>query len=167
MARFPTIGVALALSLVLASCASGGASGNPLPPSEALGRPTMSAVFATADGTHSSLRVWVAATPEARGRGLMFVRSLPADRGMAFLEGAPSTTTFWMKNTLVPLSIAFVDAGGTVITIRDMAPCPAEPCTLYSATAPYETAVEANAGWFAGHGVGVGDHLTLEPLGNA
>ncbi len=153
--------------VALAGCGTSAPPGDtPTPQMASLGPPAMSAVFATAEGTHPSLRVWVAATPEARARGLMFVPSLPADQGMAFLEGGPSTTAYWMKNTLIPLSIAFVDAGDAVVTIRQMTPCTADPCPTYSATAPYETAVEANTGWFTDHGVGVGDHLTLGPLGN-
>jgi uncharacterized membrane protein (UPF0127 family) len=68
-----------------------------------------------------------------------------------------------MKDTLIPLSIAFVDAGGRVVTLRDMAPCEADPCMTYSATAPYVTAIEANAGWFDAHHVEVGDEVSLSP----
>jgi uncharacterized membrane protein (UPF0127 family) len=92
----------------------------------------------------------------------MHVRSLPTDAGMAFVWDRPTRSSFWMKDTLVPLSIAFVDASGRVVTVREMRPCSAEPCPLYSSDRPFVVAVEANAGWFDRHGVGIGTRLSLE-----
>jgi uncharacterized membrane protein (UPF0127 family) len=108
------------------------------------------------------LRVDVARSEAERQRGLMHVRSLPADAGMAFVWTEPTDTGFWMKDTLVPLSIAFVDRDGRVVTIRDMTPCTSDPCPLYSADEPFVLAVEANRGWFADHGIAVGDRAVLE-----
>jgi uncharacterized membrane protein (UPF0127 family) len=108
------------------------------------------------------LRVDVARSDAERRRGLMHVRSLPEDGGMAFVWTAPTDTGFWMKDTLVPLSVAFVDRDGRVVTIRDMTPCASDPCPVYSADAPFVLAVEANRGWFAEHGVAVGDRAVLD-----
>jgi uncharacterized protein len=109
------------------------------------------------------LHVAIARSDVDRERGLMYVRSLPNDAGMAFVWTEPTETGFWMKNTLIPLSVAFVDDEDRVVTIRDMAPCTSEPCPLYGADAPFVMAVEANRGWFADHGVAEGDAAVLEP----
>ncbi len=85
--------------------------------------------------------------------------TLPADDGMAFVWTAPTASTFWMKDTLIPLSIAFVDADGKIVSISDMQPCDADPCPTYASAAPYTMAVEANAGWFADHGIGTEDRV--------
>jgi uncharacterized membrane protein (UPF0127 family) len=108
------------------------------------------------------LHVDVARSDAEKERGLMHVRSLPEDAGMAFVWTEPTETGFWMKDTLIPLSVAFVDADGRVVSIRDMTPCAADPCPVYSAGAPFVLAVEANRGWFAEHGIGIGDRAVLE-----
>lgn len=83
--------------------------------------------------------------------------SLAPSAGMAFLFGTPTTVGFWMKDTLIPLSIAFWDEHGRIVAIDEMTPCTQDPCTTYGPDAPYRGAVEANAGFFAGRGVAVGD----------
>jgi len=113
-------------------------------------------------GSGPSLAVRVADTPELRLTGLMDVMALPEGDGMAFVYDHPSTDTYWMKDTLIPLSIAFVGADGRIVTIRDMPPCGAEPCATYGADAPFTMAVEANMGWFTRHHVAVGDTAHLE-----
>jgi uncharacterized membrane protein (UPF0127 family) len=80
---------------------------------------------------------------------------------MAFVYDEPSTETFWMKDTLLPLAIAFVDADGHILAIREMTPCAAEPCATYASPAPYLWAVEANSGWFSANGARVGDEAVL------
>ena len=89
----------------------------------------------------------------------MGVRSLPADEGMAFLFPGRTTATFWMKDTPLPLSIAFV-ASRRVVAIDEMRPCAAEPCPTYGPARPYTYAIEANAGWFRDHGIEAGDEVT-------
>jgi uncharacterized membrane protein (UPF0127 family) len=113
------------------------------------------------DGSDSVLYVAVAETAQEQQEGLMGVEMLPADEGMAFLFERPVDSTFWMKDTLVPLSIAFVDANGRVIGVRDMPPCETDPCPRYGVDDPYVLAVEANLGWFEEAGVEVGDHAEL------
>ena len=108
----------------------------------------------------AQLRVQVAADDASRQRGLMGVTDLPENHGMAFTWTSPTDTTFWMKDTLIPLSIAFVDQEGKVITISEMTTCTADPCTTYAADGPYTMAIEANANWFEDHGVAVGDQAT-------
>lgn len=106
--------------------------------------------------------VEVADTPEEREVGLMNRESLPADAGMIFLFEEDTASGFWMKNTLIPLSIAFADADGTIVSILDMEPCEADPCEIYDPGVPYRSALEVNQGAFADWGVQEGDRLTLE-----
>jgi uncharacterized membrane protein (UPF0127 family) len=115
--------------------------------------------------TAQTLFVEVADAPDEQRRGLMGVDHLPADEGMAFVFDGPTDTTFWMKNTLIPLSIAFVDEDGVIVGIREMQPCEAEPCPTYGVDRPFVLAVEANQGWFDDHGIGHGDRANLEASG--
>ncbi len=109
--------------------------------------------------THAdALTVRVADTSDERAQGLMGVTSLPSDDGMVFVFGGSSEDAFWMKDTLIPLSIAFVD-GDRIVAIREMEPCTNDPCPTYDAGAPYTYAVEANRGWFASHGIEAGDRV--------
>lgn len=137
---------------VLPACTEGVRS----PPVDPGGGSTQKVVFHAATGDRS-LAVRVADTPDERAEGLMGIEDLPADVGMAFAFAAPSTAAFWMKDTLIPLSIAFVGPDGRIVSLANMAPCQAEPCPTYSARAPYTLAVEANAGWFRDHGIHEGD----------
>ncbi len=117
-------------------------------------------VVRTADG-EQSLTVRIADSDEERQHGLMGVRDLPANDGMAFVYDAPSSETFWMKDTPLPLAIAFVGADGHILAIREMTPCAAEPCATYASPGPYMWAVEANSGWFSANGALVGDEAVL------
>ncbi len=92
----------------------------------------------------------------------MGVKELGPDTGMAFLLDAPSDTSFWMKNTLIPLSVAFWDDDGRVLDILEMTPCTTDSCPTYTPRAPYTTALEMNAGWFRRHGVQIGDPVELD-----
>jgi uncharacterized protein len=111
------------------------------------------------------LNVRIAETEEERQAGLMNVMALAPDDGMAFVFDGPVTTTFWMKDTLIPLSVAFVGQDGRVVSTTDMQPCEADPCPTYAASSPYTLAVEANLGWFADHGISAGDRARLERTG--
>jgi len=111
------------------------------------------------------LMVEVAHTPAQRRIGLMGRESLPENAGMLFLYRSerPGDTGFWMQNTLIPLDIAYLAEDGTVRAIRSMPPCPEEQsCPSYPAGAPYSAALEVNQGWFAKHGVTVGDRAEWE-----
>ncbi|MBI4491490.1 MAG: DUF192 domain-containing protein [Chloroflexi bacterium] len=101
----------------------------------------------------SGPRVWVelADDPEKRGQGLMFRQSLGQDEGMLFIFERPGRAAFWMKNTLIPLSIAFIARDGATVDIQDMEPGSLEP---HAPPADYLYALEVNAGWFATHSVG-------------
>ena len=99
----------------------------------------------------------VADSPEERSQGLMHRESLDDDEGMMFVYFEEHTGGFWMKNTSIPLSIAFFDRDGTIIEILDMDPCEEDPCDLYSPDEPYWGALEVNQGAFEEWGVQAGD----------
>jgi uncharacterized membrane protein (UPF0127 family) len=150
------------LAIVLAGCSNPAPDASPEPtptnPPAPSDRPASTVEFRDAD---ARLFVEVAATPEDRRRGLMGVTELPADEGMAFLFDEPVSTSFWMKGTLIPLSIAFVGKDARVIGILDMEPCDADPCPTYGVDRPFVLAIEANVGWFEEHGVAEGDRAHL------
>ncbi len=108
-----------------------------------------------------TLHVRVADTDTVRERGLQGVNDLAADGGMAFLFEGPTHTAFWMKDTPTPLSIAFWGADGRILSLMDMPPCTADPCPTYRPDAPFVGAIEAHQGFFAGHGVEVGDRVAI------
>ncbi len=118
----------------------------------------------TAGRTIELENLQVARTSEARGQGLMGRTSLPQDGGMVFLFDRPTTAAFWMKDTLIPLSILFWQSDGRIIDILDMRPCRADPCHVYRASGPYVGAIEMNRGAFERLGVEVGDTLEYRLL---
>ena len=120
------------------------------------GAPTVAYRLEPAGGRPVTVRLEVAADPASRARGLMGRRKLPQGTGMVFLYPADVTEAYWMKNTLVPLSIAFVAADGRVVSVAEMTPCAADPCPSWAPAGPYRYAVELAAGAFAAAGVGQG-----------
>jgi uncharacterized membrane protein (UPF0127 family) len=108
-----------------------------------------------------SLDVQVADTPDERQTGLMGRESLRQYDGMAFLWEEPVVSSFWMKDTLIPLSIAFWDDAGRIISILDMDPCTEDPCPSYGPDEPFVGAVEVDRGALEERGVTVGDQVEL------
>ncbi|HZF83926.1 MAG TPA: DUF192 domain-containing protein [Burkholderiaceae bacterium] len=88
----------------------------------------------------------VAATPEQRQTGLMFRKEMPQSEGMVFVFEQPSPQCFWMKNTLIPLSAAFVADDGRIVNIEDMKP---QTTDNHCSTEPVRYVLEMNQGWFA------------------
>ena len=117
-------------------------------------------IIETANG-EVELNVEIADTPEERQQGLMNRRELAPDAGMVFVHNTPTESNFWMKNTLIPLSLAVWGPGGEIAAILDMEPCKADPCTIYTPGVPWVGAVEVNQGFFAENGVKVGDQVRL------
>jgi len=130
------------------------APGTTVAPGEAAG--TVDYRLEPADGDPVTVRLEVAADPASRARGLMEREQVPPGTGMVFLYPADVAEAFWMKNTLVPLSIAFVAADGRVVSVAEMTPCKADPCPSYAPAGPYRYAVELAAGSFGAAGVGPG-----------
>jgi hypothetical protein len=135
-------------------------TGTASPITETVG-PFTETLHFTRAGHDVTLNVVVADDLEERVQGLMNVPSLPDDAGMLFVWPEDTLSGFWMKDTLIPLSIAFVTAGGVIIDIQDMVPLSEE---LISAPQPYRYAVEVNQGWFADNDVRVDDLVQL-PVG--
>jgi len=110
-------------------------------------------------GAHS-IKVEVAQTDEQREKGLMFRKQMGRDDGMLFIFDEPAYHAMWMKNTLIPLSVAFIDAQGTILNILDM-----EPQTLdsHAAAGPAVYAIETNKGWFEGKKIKAGDKVAGLP----
>jgi hypothetical protein len=100
--------------------------------------------------------IWVdvAKTPEERNHGLMGRKHLGKDEGMLFIFETEDYHGFWMKDTVIPLSIAFIDQDGRIVSITDM-----RPQTLDSHVPPRPIlyALEMNRGWFSSHGIKTGD----------
>jgi uncharacterized membrane protein (UPF0127 family) len=119
------------------------------------------ATITTAGGDEVDVHVEVADDADERATGLMDRPSLPADQGMVFLWEEPTEGTFWMKDTLIPLSIAFWDEDGEILAILDMQPCEAEPCPLYGPGVAFAGAIEVNEGFFEEHGIERGDRIEL------
>lgn len=141
--------VALILAIACSTTAGGQpATCSPLPPTVTFGK-------------NATLQVDVVSDDATRARGLMGVTDLPANQGMAFVWGAPTDASFWMKDTLIPLSIAFWGEDGRLLDILEMDPCTADPCPTYSSRAPYTHALEMNAHWFEDRGIEIGDRVEL------
>jgi uncharacterized membrane protein (UPF0127 family) len=112
----------------------------------------------------ATLRVEIARTPEARSQGLMYRTALPEDAGMLFVFDADGRWGFWMKNTLIPLSIGFIDRTWRLLEVLDMhvAPDPAHgPFEIYEPRQAYRYALEVNQGLFARRGIAPGARLQL------
>jgi uncharacterized membrane protein (UPF0127 family) len=105
-----------------------------------------------------TVRAEMARTSEQRNQGLMYRKSLPDGEGMLFMFDRDEALSFWMKNTLIPLSIAFIASDGTIIEIKDMRPHDQSPVQS-SRSARY--ALETPRGWFGRAGVRPGDKLAL------
>jgi uncharacterized protein len=102
------------------------------------------------------IRAEVAAEDSTRGRGLMFRKSLAPNGGMLFIFDGAAIHCMWMKNTYIPLSVAFLDAQGVIINIADMQPHSEQS---HCAARPAVYALEMTQGWFAERGVKAGTKL--------
>jgi uncharacterized protein len=108
------------------------------------------------------LTVQVADTPKIRDKGLMFVEKLPENEGMLFVFSGETYAGFWMKNTLIPLSIAFLDSDGKILKILDMVPCKEDLCPTYDPEISYHFALEVNYGWFEKNQIKEGDFVMFD-----
>jgi uncharacterized protein len=106
------------------------------------------------------VRVEVADDPAEQAKGLMYRKALGKNRGMLFIYPEERELSFWMKNTLIPLSIAFIDSERRIIDIQDMKPLDDRP-PHYVSSEPAQYALEVNQGFFKKRGVKVGDRVEL------
>jgi len=99
----------------------------------------------------------IASTPEQRQIGLMWRKSLPKHEGMLFIFDQPAQQCFWMKNTLIALTAAFVADDGQIVNLEDMKPQTTDP---HCSKQPVRYVLEMNQGWFAKKGIKAGDKLS-------
>ena len=140
------LAIALPLALVVASA-------------RAQDAPTEFTVIPLSAGIHL-IRAEVAAENSERAKGLMFRPHLGANQGMVFLFDEPAVQCMWMKNTLIPLSVAFIGEDGRVLNVENMQP---QTEASHCAVRPARYALEMNQGWFARHGVAAGTKITGLP----
>jgi len=103
----------------------------------------------------------LALTTAQQNQGLMNRRDLAGYDGMIFQWTQPTTSQFYMKDTLIPLSIAWFDASGQFVSSTDMPPCVTADCPLFSASAPYTTAIEVARGRLSQLGIGAGSIISV------
>ena len=103
----------------------------------------------------------VASTPEQRATGLMFRSEMPANEGMLFVFEESAGQCFWMKNTLLPLTAAFVADDGTIVNLADMQP---QSLDSHCSAKPVRYVLEMHQGWFAKRGIGPGFRLGGAPF---
>lgn len=120
------------------------------------GEPEATVTILNSAGESVPVRVEIANTPAKRERGLMERTALPEDAGMLFIFLQEQPLSFWMKNTLIPLSIAYIDSQGRIVDIQDMQPLDETP---HPSAAPAQYALEVNQGFFAQRGIEVGNKL--------
>ena len=149
-ARFPRLRAAVAafaLALALPAAAQNTAPAKPLP-------------VASVKVAGHALKVEVVSTPEQRSRGLMFREKMGRNDGMLFIFDEPGYHAMWMMNTLIPLSVAFLDGEGRILNVEDMQPRTLES---HAAQGPARYAIETNIGWFAERRIKAGDKVTGLP----
>jgi len=138
----------LIAGILLASCIATGCSQPP-----ASGLPTVQMKLGS-----QTFTLEIANTAETRERGLMRRDSMPADHGMIFAFPSEEPQSFWMKNTLIPLDIVYIDAAGTIVSIRSMKPL---DLTGIESGKPAKYAIELNAGIASAAGLKVGDKIKV------
>jgi uncharacterized membrane protein (UPF0127 family) len=150
--------------LLLATACSSASPRSSVPPSPS---PASSLQHSPAliETSHGSVlfNVELAVTDRERSQGLMGRTSLGPQDGMAFLFFRPTRLGFWMKNTPIPLSVAFFDDAGKILKILDMRPCHQTPCPTYHPGVTYTGALEVNRGAFQKNGITKGDVVHLAP----
>lgn len=138
-----------ALGLAALACAVATPAGAQDSPQMSLPRVELTAGFHRIDAQ-------VASTPQARQTGLMHRKEMPQHEGMLFVFEQPSVQCFWMKNTLIPLTAAFVDDDGTIVNLEDMKP---QTLDSHCSAKPVRYVLEMNKGWFAQKNVKPGSKL--------
>lgn len=109
-----------------------------------------------------AVSVELAQTSEEKAIGLMNRTALPEDQGMLFVYENDEPRVFWMKNTLIPLDMIFINKSLTIVSIQqDAPPCVQDPCAAYSSAAPAAYVLEVNGGFAQRHGIAVGDAVTF------
>ncbi len=133
-----------------------------LAPAQEEAVPEATVTIINSAGERVEVPVEVADTEDERQTGLMGRAALPEDAGMLFVFDSEQQLSFWMKDTLIPLSIAFMDSEGRIVDIQDMQPLDETP---HLSAEPAQYALEVNQGFFAAWGIQVGDWVELPTYG--
>ncbi len=107
------------------------------------------------------IKAELAVTPDEQATGMMMRRDMPGNEGMLFVNEAPGVRCFWMKNTLIPLTIAFIADDGTIVNLADMQP---QSEQSHCSAQPVRFALEMRQGWFAKRGLKAGFRLRGRPF---
>ncbi len=142
---------AAALLALIFGCALAAAQDGP--------QPRLPTIDLTA-GMHV-IRAEVAQTPAQQATGMMFRKEMGANEGMLFVNAQAEVRCFWMRNTLIPLSIAFIDDDGRIVNIADMQP---QSDASHCSAKPVRFALEMRQGWFAKRGITAGTRLRGTPF---
>ena len=124
---------------------------------------SFSEVYIYTTNSEIKVNVEIADTPQKQSKGLMFRENLKWDHGMLFIFDNESVFSFWMKDTLIPLDIIFIDKAFKIINIVDNAlPCYIEPCPDYSSEKPAKYVLEVNAGFVEKNDIEEGDFISID-----
>ena len=149
--KLPALPVATFFSALLMCCPVAQAQSGP--------QPRLQTIDITA-GMHI-IKTELAITPDQQQIGMMFRRSMGTHEGMLFISDQPGQRCFWMRNTLVPLTIAFIADDGTIVNLADM---DAQSDVSHCSARPVRFALEVNRGWFAKRGLKAGLRLQGAPF---
>ena len=151
----------LPLALLLTAAACGAA---PTPANRATATPAPAGPRVTLP-SGAVYTVEVARTPEEQAQGLMFRESLPERTGMIFLFSDKGVHRFWMKNTMIPLDMIWMDGDGRVLFVSaDTPPCKADPCASYGPDAPAASVLEIAGGRAGKENVTVGSVIRFQDI---
>ena len=152
--KFRTLPSALCAAVVSVVLA-----GSPLAQAQTGPQPKLRTIDLTA-GIHV-IKTELAITPEQQQTGMMFRREMGSNEGMLFVNDEPGLRCFWMRNTLLPLSIAFIADDGTIVNVAEM---DAQSEQSHCSARPVRYALEMNRGWFAKRGLKAGSRLLGKPF---
>ena len=123
-----------------------------------------SKLFIQSKESTSLVYVEIADEPNERNQGLMFRENLEWDRGMFFIFDDERILSFWMKNTLIPLDMLFIDADFRIVDIKEnVPPCKDDPCPSYSSEHPAKYVLEVNSGFVLENNIKIDDTISFEP----
>ncbi|MBX6765445.1 MAG: DUF192 domain-containing protein [Rubrobacteraceae bacterium] len=148
----------LALFILVTGCTGGVSGSSSTSHARAQHLATKTLTIYASDGRKVRVKAEIADTGLEREKGLMYRTSMPENHGMLFVFDHPAVLRFWMKNTLIPLSVAFIDSKGRIVDIQSMEP---RTETVHSSTKPAQYALEMNQGFFRRHHIEVGDRVEL------
>jgi len=108
------------------------------------------------------ISVEIADDSQERAQGMMFRESLDENSGMFFVFDDEAERIFWMKNTVIPLDMVFIDEGYRIVDVKTAAPCKENPCASYSSSKPAKYVLEVNERFAARKNIKIGDRITIK-----